>query len=285
MTTALTLPVISSADSLEQYSRAIRAYPILTAEAEYALAVKFKQDNDLEAARQLIVSHLRLVASIARGYMGYGLPQSDLIQEGNIGLMKAVKRFDPDRGVRFVSFAMHWIKAEMHEYIVRNWRMVKIATTKAQRKLFFNLRSMRTGLNSLQPDEIAHIARELKVKPEEVREMELRLNGHEISLEANIDDDSDEQFSPIAYLQDESLEPLAVIEARQTEVAASTGLAHALENLDDRSRRVVEARWLQEQGGKTLHELADEFGVSAERIRQIEQKAMQKMKVLMLANN
>ncbi|MFM2434813.1 MAG: hypothetical protein RL063_792 [Pseudomonadota bacterium] len=285
MTTALTLPVISSADSLEQYSRAIRAYPILTAEAEYALAVKFKQDNDLEAARQLIVSHLRLVASIARGYMGYGLPQSDLIQEGNIGLMKAVKRFDPDRGVRLVSFAMHWIKAEMHEYIVRNWRMVKIATTKAQRKLFFNLRSMRTGLNSLQPDEIAHIARELKVKPEEVREMELRLNGHEISLEANIDDDSDEQFSPIAYLQDESLEPLAVIEARQTEVAASTGLAHALENLDDRSRRVVEARWLQEQGGKTLHELADEFGVSAERIRQIEQKAMQKMKVLMLANN
>ena len=285
MTTALTLPVISSADSLEQYSRAIRAYPILTAEAEYALAVKFKQDNDLEAARQLIVSHLRLVASIARGYMGYGLPQSDLIQEGNIGLMTAVKRFDPDRGVRLVSFAMHWIKAEMHEYIVRNWRMVKIATTKAQRKLFFNLRSMRTGLNSLQPDEIAHIARELKVKPEEVREMELRLNGHEISLEANIDDDSDEQFSPIAYLQDESLEPLAVIEARQTEVAASTGLAHALENLDDRSRRVVEARWLQEQGGKTLHELADEFGVSAERIRQIEQKAMQKMKVLMLANN
>ncbi len=285
MTTALTLPVISSADSLEQYSRAIRAYPILTAEAEYALAVKFKQENDLEAARQLIVSHLRLVASIARGYMGYGLPQSDLIQEGNIGLMKAVKRFDPDRGVRLVSFAMHWIKAEMHEYIVRNWRMVKIATTKAQRKLFFNLRSMRTGLNSLQPDEIAHIARELKVKPEEVREMELRLNGHEISLEANIDDDSDEQFSPIAYLQDESLEPLAVIEARQTEVAASTGLAHALENLDDRSRRVVEARWLQEQGGKTLHELADEFGVSAERIRQIEQKAMQKMKVLMLANS
>ncbi len=285
MTTALTLPVISSADSLEQYSRAIRAYPILTAEAEYALAVKFKQDNDLEAARQLIVSHLRLVASIARGYMGYGLPQSDLIQEGNIGLMKAVKRFDPDRGVRLVSFAMHWIKAEMHEYIVRNWRMVKIATTKAQRKLFFNLRSMRTGLNSLQPDEIAHIARELKVKPEEVREMELRLNGHEISLEANIDDDSDEQFSPIAYLQDESLEPLAVIEARQTEIAASTGLAHALENLDDRSRRVVEARWLQEKGGKTLHELADEFGVSAERIRQIEQKAMQKMKTLMLASS
>ena len=285
MTTALTLPAITSADSLEQYSRAIRAYPLLTAEAEYALAIKFKQANDLEAARQLIVSHLRLVASIARGYMGYGLPQSDLIQEGNIGLMKAVKRFDPDRGVRLVSFAMHWIKAEMHEYIVRNWRMVKIATTKAQRKLFFNLRSMRTGLNSLQPDEISHIASELKVKAEDVREMELRLNGHEISLEANIDDDNDDQFSPIAYLQDEKLEPLAVIEARQAETNASTGLAHALQNLDDRSRRVVEARWLQEQGAMTLHELADEFGVSAERIRQIEQKAMQKMKTLMLASS
>ena len=230
------------------------------------------------------MSHLRLVASIARGYNGYGLPQSDLIQEGNIGLMKAVKRFDPERGVRLVSFAMHWIKAEMHEYIVRNWRLVKIATTKAQRKLFFNLRSMKTSLNSLQPGEVAHIARELNVKPEEVLEMESRLNGHEISLEANIDDDSDEHYSPIAYLQDESLEPLEAIQAKQTEVAETTGLAHALENLDDRSRRVVEARWLQDKGGKTLHELADEFGVSAERIRQIEQKAMQKMKVLMLAS-
>lgn len=284
MTTALTLPVLTAADSLEHYSRAIRAYPILTAEAEYALAVKFKQDNDLDAARQLIVSHLRLVASIARGYMGYGLPQSDLIQEGNIGLMKAVKRFDPERGVRLVSFAMHWIKAEMHEYIVRNWRLVKIATTKAQRKLFFNLRSMKTSLNSLQPSEAAHIARELKVKLEEVLEMEARLNGHEISLEANIDDDSDEHYSPIAYLQDETLEPLDAIEAKQTAFAETTGLAHALENLDDRSRRVVEARWLQEQGGKTLHELAAEFGVSAERIRQIEQKAMQKMKAQMLAS-
>ena len=284
MTNALTLPVLTAVDSLEHYSRAIKAYPILTAEEEYSLAVKFKSDNDLEAARQLIVSHLRLVASIARGYNGYGLPQSDLIQEGNIGLMKAVKRFDPERGVRLVSFAMHWIKAEMHEYIVRNWRLVKIATTKAQRKLFFNLRSMKTGLNSLQPSEVAHIARELKVKPEEVLEMESRLNGHEISLEANIDDDSDEHYSPIAYLQDEGLEPLEAIQAKQTEVAETTGLAHALENLDERSRRVVEARWLQDTGGKTLHELADEFGVSAERIRQIEQKAMQKMKTLMIAS-
>ena len=285
MSNALTLPVLTATDSLEHYSRAIKSYPILTAEEEYSLAVKFKSDNDLEAARQLIVSHLRLVASIARGYNGYGLPQSDLIQEGNIGLMKAVKRFDPERGVRLVSFAMHWIKAEMHEYIVRNWRLVKIATTKAQRKLFFNLRSMRTGLNSLQPTEVAHIAHELNVKPEDVLEMEARLNGHEISLEANIDDDSEENYSPIAYLQDESLEPLEAIEAKQTEVAKTTGLAHALQNLDERSRRVVEARWLQDKGGKTLHELADEFGVSAERIRQIEQKAMQKMKILMLASN
>lgn len=285
MSNALTLPVLTATDSLEHYSRAIKAYPILTAEEEYSLAVKFKQDNDLEAARQLIVSHLRLVASIARGYMGYGLPQSDLIQEGNIGLMKAVKRYDPERGVRLVSFAMHWIKAEIHEYIVRNWRLVKIATTKAQRKLFFNLRSMKTGLNSLQSAEVAHIARELNVKPEEVLEMESRLNGHEISLEANIDEDSDEHYSPIAYLQDESLEPLDAIEAKQTEVAETTGLAHALESLDERSRRVVEARWLQQdKASKTLHELADEFGVSAERIRQIEQKAMQKMKTLMLSN-
>ena len=285
MSNALTLPVLTSADSLEQYSRAIKAYPILTAEEEYSLAVKFKNENDLESARQLIVSHLRLVASIARGYNGYGLPQSDLIQEGNIGLMKAVKRFDPERGVRLVSFAMHWIKAEMHEYIVRNWRLVKIATTKAQRKLFFNLRSMRTGLSTLQPAEVDRIARTLNVKPEEVIEMEARLNGHEISLEANIDDDSDEHYSPIAYLQDESLEPLEMMQAKQIEYAETSGLAHALDNLDDRSRRIVEARWLQETGGKTLHELAAEFGVSAERIRQIEQKAMQKMKTMMSLNS
>ncbi len=285
MSNALTLPVLTATDSLEQYSRAIKAYPILTAEEEYALAVKFRKENDLEAARQLIVSHLRLVASIARGFNGYGLPQSDLIQEGNIGLMKAVKRFDPERGVRLVSFAMHWIKAEIHEYIVRNWRMVKIATTKAQRKLFFNLRSMKTSLNSLQPSEVEHIAKTLNVKPEDVLEMEARLSGHEISLEANIDDDADEHYSPITYLQDERLEPLEAIQAKQAEFSETTGLSLALQSLDDRSRRVVESRWLQDEGGKTLHELADEFGVSAERIRQIEQKAMQKMKALMLAHH
>ncbi|HBA08386.1 MAG: RNA polymerase sigma factor RpoH [Methylotenera sp.] len=284
MTNALTVPALLATDSLEQYSRAIKAYPILSAEEELSLAVRFKKENDLEAARQLIVSHLRLVASIARGYMGYGLPQADLIQEGNIGLMKAVKRFDPERGVRLVSFAMHWIKAEIHEYIVRNWRLVKIATTKAQRKLFFNLRSMKTGINTMQPNEIAHIAHELNVKPEEVLEMESRLNGHEISLETNIDDDSEEHYSPIAYLQDESLTPPEALEAKQFEMAETTGLASALNHLDERSRRVVEARWLQEKDSKTLHELADEFGVSAERIRQIEQKAMLKMKTLMLAN-
>ncbi len=282
MTNALTLPVMAATDSLEQYSRLIKAYPILTAEEEYSLAVKFRDEADLDAAKQLIVSHLRLVASIARGYIGYGLPQADLIQEGNIGLMKAVKRFDPERGVRLVSFAMHWIKAEIHEYIVKNWRLVKIATTKAQRKLFFNLRSMRTGLGTLQPTEIAHIAKELNVKPEEVVEMEGRLGGHEISLEAHFDDDNDESFSPIAYLPDESLEPADALQAKQDEARETTGLAHALESLDERSRRVVEARWLQEDDSKTLHQLADEFGVSAERIRQIEQKAMQKMKTLLL---
>jgi len=284
MTNSLTLPVLAASDSLEHYSRLIKTYPILTAEEEYSLAVKLKTEDDLEAARQLIVSHLRLVASIARGYTGYGLPQSDLIQEGNIGLMKAVKRYDPERGVRLVSFAMHWIKAEIHEYIVRNWRLVKIATTKAQRKLFFNLRSMKKGIGTLQPSEVARIARELNVKPEEVIEMESRLGGHEISLEANIDDDSDDNFSPIAYLQDESLEPLEAIEAKQNAIAETTGLAKALESLDERSRRVVEARWLQEKDSKTLHELAGEFGVSAERIRQIEQKAMQKMKNMLAEN-
>lgn len=283
MTNALTLPALSAVDSLEQFTRAIKAYPVLTAEEEHELAVRFKNDNDLDAARQLILSHLRLVASIARNYVGYGLPQADLIQEGNIGLMKAVKRFDPDHGVRLVSFAMHWIKAEIHEYIVRNWRLVKIATTKAQRKLFFNLRSMKSDASlSIQPAEAARIAKELNVKPEEVLEMEARLNGHEISLEANIDDDSEESYSPISYLPDESLSPHEMIEAKQSEEAETSGLAHALSSLDERSRRVVEARWLHESGGKTLHELADEFGVSAERIRQIEQKAMQKIKSHML---
>jgi RNA polymerase sigma-32 factor len=262
--------------------RAIKAFPLLTPEEEYDYATRLKNNNDLEAAQMLIVSHLRLVVSIARGYMGYGLPQADLIQEGNIGLMKAVKRFDPDRGVRLVSFAMHWIKAEMNEFIVRNWRLVKTATTKAQRKLFFNLRSMKTGMGTLQPDEINNIAKTLNVKPEDVMEMEYRLNGHEISLDAHIDDDGDESFSPIAYLEDESLQPPEHLEMKQSETAQSVGLSRALESLDERSRRVLEARWLTESETSTLHDLAAEFGVSAERIRQIEQKAMQKIKGIML---
>jgi RNA polymerase sigma-32 factor len=262
--------------------RAIKAFPLLSAEEEHDYATRLKNNNDLEAAQMLIVSHLRLVVSIARGYMGYGLPQADLIQEGNIGLMKAVKRFDPDRGVRLVSFAMHWIKAEMNEFIVRNWRLVKTATTKAQRKLFFNLRSMKNGHDTLHPDEVKRIARELNVKPEEVMEMEYRLNGHEISLDAHVDDDGDESFSPIAYLEDESPEPSEFLETQQNEQLQSKSLSQALMSLDERSRRVLEVRWLNENATSTLHDLAAEFGVSAERIRQIEQKAMQKIKGLML---
>lgn len=278
MSNALTLPSISSLDSLDQYLRTIKTFPVLSAEEEHELATRYRASNDLEAAKSLIMSHLRLVASIARGYSGYGLPQADLIQEGNIGLMKAVRRFDPERGVRLVSFAMHWIKAEIHEYIVRNWRLVKVATTKAQRKLFFNLRSMKQGMGSLQPDEVAHIARELKVKPEEVLEMESRMGGHEISLEGSNDDDGDEIFSPIAYLQDPGHGPLDTLADEESAHLQSVGLSKALDSLDDRSRRIVEARWLREDQHATLHDLAEEFGVSAERIRQIEQKAMQKMK-------
>ncbi|AKR44578.1 RNA polymerase factor sigma-32 [Methylophilus sp. TWE2] len=255
---------------------------MLTAEEEYGYATRLKESGDLESARALIVSHLRLVASIARGYSGYGLPQSDLIQEGNIGLMKAVKRFDPDRGVRLVSFAMHWIKAEIHEYIVRNWRLVKTATTKAQRKLFFNLRSMKQGFETLSQDDVQRIATELNVKPEEVTEMEYRLNGQEISLDAQVDEDGEEVYSPISFLEDEGPEPSTLLENLQNEHMQTEGLSNALQQLDERSRRVLQARWLTEGDSATLHELAAEFNVSAERIRQIEQKAMQKIKTYML---
>ncbi len=279
MTNSMTLPAISSYDSLDQYMRAIKSFPVLSAEEEYQLATSLKKENDLEAAKKLVVSHLRLVASIARNYSGYGLPQSDLIQEGNIGLMKAVRRFDPERGVRLVSFAMHWIKAEIHEYIVRNWRLVKVATTKAQRKLFFNLRSMKSGKSaSLQSEEVAHIARELNVKPEDVLEMESRMSGHEISLEGNADDETEDVFAPISYLQATQAEPSEILEEQEVEHLHTAGLSTALAKLDDRSRRILEARWLQEDNSATLHDLAEEFGVSAERIRQIEQKAMKQMK-------
>jgi RNA polymerase sigma-32 factor len=225
------------------------------------------------------MSHLRLVVSIARGYLGYGLPHADLIQEGNIGLMKAVKRFDPDQGVRLVSYAMHWIKAEMHEYILKNWRLVKVATTKAQRKLFFNLRSHKEGLDAMTPSQVDDLAKTLNVKREEVIEMETRLSGHDVALEAPADED-DDKFAPIAYLSSDANEPTRVLEAQQNDRLQSEGLEGALAKLDPRSRRIVEARWLANDDGTgaTLHELADEFGVSAERIRQIETVALKKMK-------
>ncbi len=274
---AVQMPTVAtSIGSAEGYIQTVNRFPVLTPEEELRLARKFRDDSDLESARQLVVSHLRVVVSIARGYMGYGLPQADLIQEGNIGLMKAVKRFDPDRGVRLVSFAIHWIKAEMHEFILRNWRLVKIATTKAQRKLFFNLRSMKPGLNSLSPTEIRNMAKTLGVKPEEVVEMETRLSGKDIALEPS--DDNDESYAPIAYLADPSAEPSQVLEATQNETLRATGLKNALDALDPRSRRIIEARWLREKDALTLHDLAEEFSVSAERVRQIEAKALAKMK-------
>jgi RNA polymerase sigma-32 factor len=282
MTTALTLNFPVSAHSLESYIQSVNQYPLLSAEEEQELAHRWKEQQDLEAARQLVLSHLRLVASVARHYLGYGLPHADLIQEGNIGLMKAVKRFDPDRGVRLVSFALHWIKAEIHEYILRNWRLVKVATTKAQRKLFFNLRSMRSGLGSLNSAETESIAKALGVKPEEVREMETRMSGQDIGLDPTIDD-GEENFSPIAYLASPEAEPVEVLSQEQTERLQHEGLVAALDSLDDRSRRIIESRWLNPGEPATLHELAAEYGVSAERIRQIEAKAMQKMRALIPA--
>ncbi len=279
-TSILALTIPSAGGSLDTYIQSVGRFPFLTQEQETGYARRFRDSGDLDAARELVVSHLRVVVAMARGYMGYGLPQSDLIQEGNIGLMKAVKRFDPDRGVRLVSFAVHWIRAEMHEYILRNWRIVKIATTKAQRKLFFNLRSMKPSLNTLGSEEVKSIAKQLGVKTEEVVEMETRLGGQDIALEPSGTDD-DESYSPISYLASEDAEPVAVIEQRQNARLRGEGLDKALESLDERSRRIIQARWLTEKDPATLHDLADEFGVSAERIRQIENKALGKMKSTM----
>ncbi|MFZ6672862.1 MULTISPECIES: RNA polymerase sigma factor RpoH [unclassified Undibacterium] len=277
--TALALGFTGSLGNIDAYISAVNRLPMLTHEQEIDLAKKLTQNNDLNAAQQLVMSHLRLVVSIARGYLGYGLPHADLIQEGNIGLMKAVKRFDPDQGVRLVSYAMHWIKAEMHEYILKNWRLVKVATTKAQRKLFFNLRSHKEGLDSMSPKQVDALAKTLDVKREEVIEMEMRLSGRDIALDAPTDDD-DDKFAPIAYLKTESEEPTRVLEARQRDRLQSEGLESALSKLDARSRHIVESRWLKNDdgSGSTLHELADEYGVSAERIRQIESAALKKMK-------
>jgi RNA polymerase sigma-32 factor len=279
--------------NLDAYISAVNRLPMLTLEQEQEFARKLQQNNDLEAAGKLVLSHLRLVVSVSRKYLGYGLPHGDLIQEGNIGLMKAVKRFDPDQGVRLVSYALHWIKAEIHEYILKNWRMVKVATTKAQRKLFFNLRSMKQGFKSdaldadthretLSESEIDVMARELNVKRADVTEMETRLSGGDVMLDPGASDDGDDGYGPIAYLADAHHEPTAMIEAHQRDVLASDGIASALATLDNRSRRIVEERWLKVNddgsGGMTLHDLAAVYGVSAERIRQIEVAAMKKMK-------
>ena len=280
MSLPMQLPAPQSAGSIEAYIQAVNRVPMLSAEDERALATRFREQNDLEAAGQLVLSHLRLVVSVARGYLGYGLPHGDLIQEGSIGLMKAVKRFDPARGVRLVSFAIHWIKAEIHEHILRNWRLVKVATTKAQRKLFFNLRSMKQGLAPLSVEEIGRVAKELKVKPEEVVEMETRLSGREVAFEA--DDSDEEAYAPVHWLTaDPDAEPSRILEAEESARLGSEGMQAALAALDPRSRRIVETRWLKETDPATLHELAAEFKVSAERIRQLEGKALEKMKQVM----
>ncbi|MBT9519311.1 MAG: RNA polymerase sigma factor RpoH [Dechloromonas sp.] len=280
MTHALTLPIPSAIGNIDAYIQVANRYPMLAEAEEIRLAERFHNEGDVEAARQLVLSHLRLVISIARGYLGYGLPHADLIQEGNIGLMKAVKRFDPTRGVRLVSFAMHWIKAEIHEYILKNWRLVKVATTKAQRKLFFNLRSLKSdyeGVDTLNGTQAAEVAARLGVKQDEVVEMETRLSGRDIALEGN-PDDGDEAFAPIDYLADSRYEPTRVLENKAVARLHDEGLHEALAALDPRSRRIVEARWLPEGEAATLHDLAAEFDVSAERIRQIEVKALQKMR-------
>ncbi len=281
--------------NLDAYISAVNRLPMLTADEERTYARQLKDNGDVDAAGRLVMSHLRLVVSIARQYLGYGLPHGDLIQEGNVGLMKAVKRFDPDQNVRLVSYAMHWIKAEIHEYVLKNWRMVKVATTKSQRKLFFNLRSMKQGFkadaaaqdaathrDTLSDKEIDLVAAQLNVKREEVIEMETRLSGGDVLLDPAPSDDGEQAFGPIAYLADKAHEPAAMLETRQRDVLATDGIASALESLDERSRRVVEERWLKVNddgsGGMTLHELAAVYGVSAERIRQIEVAAMKKMK-------
>ncbi|TDM09604.1 MAG: RNA polymerase sigma factor RpoH [Ideonella sp. MAG2] len=284
--------MVPSIGNLDAYISAVNRIPLLTPDEELSLGRQLRDHGDLAAAGRLVLSHLRLVVSVSRQYLGYGLPQGDLIQEGNVGLMKAVKRFDPEQGVRLVSYALHWIKAEIHEYILKNWRMVKVATTKSQRKLFFNLRSLKQGFkgdvldgdthrNSLSPDEVAQVAQGLNVKPEEVIEMETRMAGGDVALEPQ-SDDGEEAFSPIAYLSDVSQEPTRVLEARARDELSGDGIQRALEVLDERSRRVVEERWLKvnddSSGGMTLHELAAEYGVSAERIRQIEVAALKKMR-------
>jgi len=276
----LAFPTPASLGSLDHYIQAVNRFPLLSAEQETALGRAWREHEDVDAARQLVLSHLRLVVAVSRNYLGYGLPQADLIQEGNVGLMKAVRRFDPERGVRLVSFALHWIKAEIHEHILRNWRLVKIATTKAQRKLFFNLRSMKTSSAGLTREQAREIAQTLSVKPEEVLEMETRLSGGDVALDPTPGDE-DNMVTPIAYLTDTEDEPVQILVKEESARNRSTGLRSAMAKLDDRSRRIIEARWLKEEDPATLQELADEYGVSAERIRQIESKALKTMRAQM----
>jgi alternative sigma factor RpoH len=264
--------------SLEGYIQAVNSIPMLTAEKERELAEQLQNHGDLEAARQLVMSHLRFVVHIARNYSGYGLPQADLVQEGNIGLMKAVKRFDPTVGVRLVSFAVHWIKAEIHEYVLRNWRMVKVATTKAQRKLFFNLRKNKKRLGWFNQDEVRTVADELGVSPEDVTEMEARMSGQDHSFDGYDDDDSESNFAPAHYLEDKSSDLAAVYETSNWDNHAEHRLTYALQGLDERSQQIIRARWLDEDNKLTLQELADRYGVSAERVRQLEKNALKKLK-------
>ena len=279
------LPVghLSPGHDLNGYIQAVNRIPLLTVDEEQDLAHRLQQEGDLEAARRLVMSHLRFVVHIARSYSGYGLPQADLIQEGNVGLMKAVKRFDPTQGVRLVSFAVHWIKAEIHEFVLRNWRIVKIATTKAQRKLFFNLRGAKKRLAWLNSDEVDAIAKDLDVKPEVVREMEGRLASHDAGFDASPSEDEDSAYqAPVHYLDDASQDPATQLEDSDWEQDATRRLQGALAELDERSRDILSQRWLAENKA-TLHELADKYGVSAERIRQLEQNAMKKLRTAIAA--
>ena len=270
------LPV--SVDNLDTYIRQVNNFPMLSADQERELALQFNDNNDLEAAQQLIMSNLRFVVSIARGYMGYGLPFNDLIQEGNIGLMKAVKRFSPDHEVRLISYAVHWIKAEIHEFVLRNWRIVKVATTKAQRKLFFKLRSSKKRLGWFSQQEVSDVADKLGVKPETVLEMESRLNAHDLAYDNPLDDDDDNHFAPAAYLSDMRADPAEQLEADDWSSQNENTMMSSLNNLDDRSRTIIQRRWLDDDKA-TLHELAEQYQVSAERIRQLETNALKKLRV------
>jgi RNA polymerase sigma-32 factor len=269
--------------SLDGYIDRVSQIPVLTKEDELALATRFRSDADLDAARQLVLSHLRFVVHIARGYLGYGLPMGDLVQEGNVGLMKAVKRFDPSVGVRLVSFAVHWIRAEIHEYVLRNWRLVKVATTKSQRKLFFNLRRMKKNLAWLSEEETQAVARDLGVEASDVREMEQRLSARDMSFDPAPDTDDDEgSYSPAMYLPASNADPAIEVEREEWEEDSSERLSGALQKLDERSRSILKRRWMTDNKA-TLHELADEYGISAERVRQVEANAINKLKGLMAA--